>query len=294
MQQEGTHHGTQRRGWLVAAVVVVAVALGVGWLTRARPVFSEQCVATVGEQTYSLEPDQTENAALMTAIALQRGLPARAASIAIATAIQESKLRNINYGDRDSVGLFQQRPSQGWGTVEEIMDPVYATNAFYDVLVKIEGYESLPITDAAQEVQRSGFPTAYADHEPEARAFASAMTGHSPAGMTCRLRGVSAGQQQPGASGFIPRAQTLVAELSEQLDATAQPAGGGERLVVRAGDEQRVWQVATWALANAKTHEVVSIQTPDRAWHRSDGAGASWQPAEGQAGQVVITVVNGN
>lgn len=293
MQQQGTHAGTRRRGWIVAALLAVALALGVGWLTRTRPVFSERCVATVGDQSYSLEPDQTENAALMTAIALQRGLPARAASIAIATAIQESKLRNINYGDRDSIGLFQQRPSQGWGTVEEIMDPVYATNAFYDVLVKIEGYESLPLTDAAQQVQRSGFPRAYADHEPEARAFASAMTGHSPAAMTCRLRGASTTAQEPGPSGLIPRAQTMAAELSGQLGVTARPAGSGEQLVVPAGTGQRTWQVATWALAHAKAHDVDSIQTPDRVWERADGAGAQWRAGEGRAGEVVITLSNG-
>ena len=85
-------------------------------------------------------------------------MPARAASIALATAYQESKLYNIDYGDRDSVGLFQQRPSQGWGTVAQLTDPEFATNAFYDALAKVDGYREMEITVAAQEVQRSGLP----------------------------------------------------------------------------------------------------------------------------------------
>ena len=109
-------------------------------------------------------------------------MPARAATIALATAYQESKIYNLEHGDRDSLGLFQQRPSQGWGTREQILDPYYATNAFYDALAKVDGYESMRITEAAQEVQRSGFPEAYADHEADARVLASALTGHSPDG----------------------------------------------------------------------------------------------------------------
>ena len=110
------------------------------------------------------------------------GLPARAASIALATAYQESKLRNLDDGDRDSLGLFQQRPSQGWGTEKQMLDPDYATNAFYDALAKVDGYREMEITEAAQAVQRSGLPEAYADHEEDARALASALTGNSPAG----------------------------------------------------------------------------------------------------------------
>ena len=107
---------------------------------------------------------------------MRRGLPARAASIALATAYQESKLRNLDHGDRDSLGLFQQRPSQGWGTAKQIQDPYYATNAFYDALVKIDGYQTMRITEAAQEVQRSGFPEAYA--RPRSRRPGAGLGAH--------------------------------------------------------------------------------------------------------------------
>ena len=104
-------------------------------------------------------------------VSVRRGLPPRAASIAIATAYQETGIRNLDYGDRDSVGLFQQRPSQGWGTKQQLMDPYYAAGKFYDALVKIENWETADINDVAQQVQRSGHPEAYRDHEADARCW---------------------------------------------------------------------------------------------------------------------------
>ena len=121
------------------------------------------------------------------------GWPPRAASIALATVYQETGIRNLDYGDRDSVGLFQQRPSQGWGTAKQLRDPYYATNAFYDALVKIDGWESADITEVAQQVQRSAYPEAYRDHEADARVLASTLTGNSPAGFRCLDRSGSVG-----------------------------------------------------------------------------------------------------
>ncbi|MEW5535664.1 hypothetical protein AB1328_37815, partial [Streptomyces virginiae] len=80
-------------------------------------------------------------------------------------------------GDRDSLGLFQQRPSMGWGTPEQITDPVYSAGIFYDHLVDVPGYSRLPLTVAAQKVQRSGFPQAYAKHEPDATVLTAAFAG---------------------------------------------------------------------------------------------------------------------
>jgi hypothetical protein len=120
----------------------------------------EGCRAEVGGAAVDLSTEQAENASTISAVAVRRGLPARAASIALATAFQESKLRNLDHGDRDSVGLFQQRPSQGWGTAAQIQDPYYSANKFYDELEKVHGYQQMRITEAAQKVQRSGFPEA--------------------------------------------------------------------------------------------------------------------------------------
>src|SRR3954454_6805760 len=130
----------------VAAVGVVA-AVGYGVLHHVAPLLQDQgCTATVHGRTVELSTEQAENAALIAAISVRRGLPARAASIALATAYQESKLYNLEEGDRDSLGLFQQRPSQGWGSTDEVLDPYHATNAFYDALVRLDDYRSMRVT----------------------------------------------------------------------------------------------------------------------------------------------------
>ena len=100
----------------------------------------EECRATAAGHVVELDLEQASNAALIAAISVRRGMPARAATIALATAYQESDLRNLEYGDRDSLGLFQQRPSQGWGTREQVLDPDHSINAFYDALERIDGY----------------------------------------------------------------------------------------------------------------------------------------------------------
>jgi hypothetical protein len=270
------------------AVTGVVAVLNRG--DAAAPV-AERCAAVLDGTAWYLDPEQAENAALLTAQGLDRGLPARAATIAIATALQESKLSNITYGDRDSLGLFQQRPSQGWGTPEEIMDPVYATGRFYDGLVEVAGYESLPITEAAQAVQRSGFPDAYAQHEPRARAWASALAGWSPATLTCTLH-------DPDGAGSAETFGRRVARdhggltVSPATDAPgelaldARPVGAGSPDEdVRAG-----WALAQWAVAVARPEAVTQVRALDQVWDRTSGR---WTPADGSAlpaGEVRVTL----
>uniref|UniRef100_UPI000A42DB89 hypothetical protein n=1 Tax=Kribbia dieselivorans TaxID=331526 RepID=UPI000A42DB89 len=226
---QGRRPGARPRRWgcLTAAVAAVAaVALmaalvwgGVVFVRDGLPAIfgAQRCQATALGTSVDLSPEQMHHAATITTIALARGLPARAASIALATAIQESKLRNITYGDRDSLGLFQQRPSMGWGTRDQVLDPVHATNAFYDALVKIRGWETGNINDVAQAVQRSGHPEAYADHEQEGRILASALAGYSPEGLGCRL-------SPPAAAGS---ATQVAAGLRDAGIATGVSASAG-------------------------------------------------------------------
>lgn len=268
---------------LAGAGVVAGQAL---FDARYVPPLRETCAVTLEGTGYQLDPDQAANAALITAIAVQRGMPARAATIAIATAIQESKLRNIDYGDRDSLGLFQQRPSQGWGTEAQVMDPVYATNAFYDALAKVEGYESMEITVAAQEVQRSGFPEAYADHEPVGRAFASALTGYSQAALQCRLRDADDG----GAPA--ERATAVRTALDTQLGGLVWAPGEDPATIAApvTGDEagqRRAWAAAHWAVASADEYDVVRVQVGAQVWDR---AGDGWTQADGAAAPSAVSV----
>ncbi|MBK6016640.1 C40 family peptidase [Streptomyces sp. MBT53] len=122
------------------------------------------------------EPEkQIPNAATIQATGVAMKVPARGQIVALATALQESRLRNLEYGDRDSLGLFQQRPSQGWGTAAEVRDPVHASTKFYEGLLKVSGWQSMTIAQAAQAVQKSGFPDAYAKWEPLATALQKAI-----------------------------------------------------------------------------------------------------------------------
>jgi cell wall-associated NlpC family hydrolase len=129
---------------------------GIGPLSSARQ---------AGSTIETLSDEQKRNAATIIAVGKEMGLPSRAWLVALATAMQESTLRNIDYGDRDSLGLFQQRPSQGWGSPAEVTDPQYSARKFYDALQGSGNWEAKPVTKAAQDVQRSAFPHAYAKWE---------------------------------------------------------------------------------------------------------------------------------
>lgn len=257
------------------------------------------CTAEVDGHTVEVDLEQAENAALITAVAVERGMPARAASIALATAYQESKLYNIDYGDRDSVGLFQQRPSQGWGTVEQLTDPVYATNAFYDALAQVDGYDTMEITVAAQEVQRSAYPDAYADHEKDGRALASALTGNSPAALWCDVPGdAEEASDELDETGLVPRATVVRRDLEQRFGQLSlggfEPGGvssghmeGSAHYEGRAVDvffrpinpenTKRGWAMASYLVANADRLDIRTIIFDDRIWRAGSWAGDGWR-----------------
>ncbi|MFF4867237.1 C40 family peptidase [Streptomyces sp. NPDC001231] len=127
-----------------------------------------------------LPGEQIPNAQAVVATGISLHVPRRGQIIALATAMQESRLRNLAYGDRDSLGLFQQRPSQGWGMAEQIRDPVYASERFYKALLQVSGWQQMTVTQAAQAVQKSGYPDAYAQWEPLATALQAAIATTFP------------------------------------------------------------------------------------------------------------------
>ncbi|HLS45899.1 MAG TPA: hypothetical protein VK045_10735 [Ornithinicoccus sp.] len=250
----------RRRGWMtlaaVTAAAVFAGAVGARWLVEEFR--TPTCEFTSGSASERLTPEQAANAATISMISVERGLPPKAATIAITTAIQESKLRNLTYGDADSLGLFQQRPSQGWGTPEQVNDPVYAANAFYDALVAVPGWEDWVVTEIAQEVQRSAFPDAYADHEAEARVMASALVGQTHAGVACRL----------DAAEVAGSAEEVLAKAERTFSAQGTVEGDVVRLETAGTDAS--WATASWAVAHAEAEAITLVRVADREWRRDE------------------------
>ena len=287
--------------WGTGLLFLALLAGGVWFFVdrEIRPLLTRSgCVAEVNDHEVRLSIEQAENAALIVAIAESRGLPARASTIALATAYQESKIRNITYGDRDSLGLFQQRPSMGWGTEEQVMDPLYATNAFYDALEQIEDYRSMEVTVAAQEVQRSAYPNAYADHEQDARVLASALTGNSPEAFTCTYDAdVEQLDDDLLPSGLTPRAAEVLtaveAAFGDQsvggfeprgvdeghMDGSAHYSGRAVDVLFRPVNDEnrrRGWAVAHYLVAHAQRLDIATVIFDDRIW-QARRAHAGWR-----------------
>ena len=171
--------------WWPAVLLAAAVLVGLAWDSQSAgvPPISGRC--TVPGSSLTVTAEQAGNAATIADVARGRGLPDRAIVIALATAQQESRLRNLDYGDRDSLGLFQQRPSSGWGSEAEVQDPVYAANKFYDHLVEVPGWDVSRLTDVAQRVQRSAFPEAYQQWEGMAQELTTALAGGGLGTLVC-------------------------------------------------------------------------------------------------------------
>jgi hypothetical protein len=170
----------------VLVVLVVGAGLAVVVVFGQAGPSGPACTVAVDDHTYGLDPEQAANAQTISQSATSLGLPHHSVTVALAAALQESGLHNLTYGDRDSVGLFQQRPSQGWGTRPQLLDTTYASRAFLSALARVPGWVVMPVAEAAQSVQHSAAPDAYARWEAEARTLARAVTGEVPGALTCR------------------------------------------------------------------------------------------------------------
>lgn len=288
--------------FLVGLAVLAVVAVAGVMVLRGYGPFPdpEGCTVEVGDVVAELSTEQAENAAIIAAVGVRRGLPARAVSIALATAYQESKIENLDHGDRDSLGLFQQRPSMGWGTPEQIQDPYYATNAFYDELVKIDGYQSMRITEAAQEVQRSGFPEAYEDHAEDARALASALTGYSPGGRFSCVARTDGGldKQRPKAGGLTQRADVVRRDVERAFgdlalggfapegvrdghqEGSTHYEGRAVDIFVRpvnAENNRKGWAIAQYLVAHADRLDVQHVIFDKMIWTSGARSGFGWR-----------------
>ena len=262
---------------VVTLVVVAALATG-GLVALAQlravhvPFVSDTCRVYADSNIVRLAPDQITHAATITAVAARRKLPERAVTIALATAFQESKLRNLAAGDRDSIGLFQQRPSQGWGQPEQLRDPRYAARKFYDKLLKVRGWQQMPLTDAAQAVQRSATPLAYAQWEDEASALSKAFLGAETGAVTCQLRQET---KLTGTEGV----RDVVAELRHDLGAlrvTPKPDAQKPGMTVTVNDGTLGWRTAHWLVAKSHQYGIRRVSFAGKEWTSESG---KWQVA---------------
>jgi hypothetical protein len=234
------------------------------------------CQAGTGATAIAMDSDQAAIAATIAGVAARHKLPRQAVTIALATAIQESQLHNLDYGDRDSVGVFQQRPSQGWGTKAELENPVYATTKFFAALVKVPNYATMPVDQAAQEVQHSGDGSAYEQWVSVATQLASYFTGASPHGVSC---------------WYVPPAQPSLASVGRSLTETFGPQGGNGILVAvttarsekkKPGDtvvqaqRDEAWTVAGWLVAHAQDYGISEVRYAGYDWTAADGS-MGWQ-----------------
>ena len=264
-----------------ALVLLLAVA---GYLiyhsfTKASPyvALAPGCQAGTGTQAISLDADQAGIAATIAGVAARHKLPRQAVTIAYAAALQESQLQNLDYGDRDSVGVFQQRPSQGWGTTREIENPVYATTRFFAALVKVHDYTRMPVANAAQAVQHSADGAAYGQWAIVAAQLAGYFTGSSPHGVSCWYQPPPKANQAGVVRGltqtFGPSGRRgVVARIT-----TDRSASGKEGSVaVLPGERGSAWTVAGWLVANAQAYGISEVRYAGYVWKAADGS-MGWQ-----------------
>lgn len=261
---------------VVGTLGVVVVARSMSGDIQLPQIIAPECtVKADGEVT--LDSVQMANAATITAVGVRRGMPERAVVVALATALQESKLENLEDGDRDSIGLFQQRPSQGWGAAEKIKDPRYAADKFYTALKKVKGWDKMRITDAAQRVQRSAYPNAYEKWADESAVLARALTGRATGAVACTVTGAPALRGAAAAAALLNGLKLDWGKGLAKTPAAAQAAG----LTVAVSDASTGWRYAHWLVSHASATGLERVRFADLEWHAPDG---KWQPVTADGG----------
>jgi hypothetical protein len=280
------HRPSWRRPLIVLAVIAVLLAIGAYAAYTAYQRFVVQvltipgCQAGTGDSAIPLDFGQAADAATIAGVAIHENLPARALTIAYAAAFQESKLENLSYGDRDSVGIFQQRPSEGWGTVAQLQDPAYATRAFFSALVQVPNYAKIPVYQAAQAVQKSAYGYAYQQYAPTGEQLAAYYTT-KPHAVTCWYNPVAQAASQ-GVSAKL----NLTGAVKGLEDAFGKPGGGqavtritragsGESVTVRAA-ARAGWPVANWLVTNASSYGITRVSYAGYRW-TAQLTETSWQ-----------------
>ncbi|TDC35429.1 hypothetical protein E1211_15765 [Micromonospora sp. 15K316] len=275
---------------IVAGGVVLVLFAVIGVLLVVRrlgsdlrlPLAGRSCTVQADGRVV-LDADQMANAATIAAIGAQLGMPERGVVVALATAYQESGLRNLPDGDRDSIGLFQQRPSQGWGEPNQIGDPRYAAKRFYGALKKVRGWERMRITDAAQRVQRSAFPEAYQKWADESAVLSRALLGDATRAVACS---VGRTPVMRGAAAAAALTRSLELDWGVVGSAPAELTG----LTLAAADQRDGWRYAHWLVSHAQDHGVKRVRFGDLEWTARDGKWAEVSGTSATGTRVVAEV----
>ncbi len=263
--------------------MLVLVVAGYGIYTAFRHLTAPAppapgCQAGTGDQAITLDTEQASIAATIAGVAARHRLPRQAVTVALAAALQESKLHNLDYGDRDSVGIFQQRPSEGWGPAIRLEDPVYATTKFFAALTQVHGYATMPVSQAAQDVQHSADGSAYGQWANLAGQLAGYFTGRSPHEVSCWYT--------PSGQANLTGAERRMAQTFGSL---GQKAVVARITTVRSGQKNKgstavlhvqraaAWTVANWLVAHAQAYGLSEVRYAGYAWKAADGS-MGWRP----------------
>jgi hypothetical protein len=277
----------RRRRRLTSLFLIVVVALTAGVyiaVTSHGPAILGEtgCTAGAGHSAVALDPEQAQIAATIAGVAHQQRMPPRAVTVAYAAAMQESHLHNVHYGDRDSVGVFQQRPSQGWGPAGKLIDPVYASTKFFQALAQVRGYQRLPVYQAAQAVQHSADGYAYMQYQPIAATLTAAFTGASPHAVWCWPSGNAARTAQ-----FAAARRALVQTFGQLPAHSSASPRDAPSLLVRASHAAVGWAVAAWLVTHAGQYSLRQVSYAGFRWRAAAG-GAGWTPDRAAPAHAVL------
>jgi hypothetical protein len=253
-------------------LAVIAVTVGAYMvIKRTGPLLTGSgCQAGTGRAAVSLNPQQAAIAATIAGVAHRQALPPHAVVVAYAAALQESKLQNLSYGDRDSVGVFQQRPSEGWGPAAKLKDPVYASTKFFRALARVPDYLHQPVYKAAQAVQHSADGFAYLQYQGEAADLAASFTGRSAHGVWCW-----SGAPDPPKADLSAAGRALAQTFGPLGSRRAARPGDAPAMLVPVPRRALGWAVAAWLVTHAGSYGIHEVSYAGFRWRASSG-GRGW------------------
>ena len=266
---------------LVLLVAVVVLGAGVYVTFRHVPTILGEtgCTAGSGHTAVALDSQQAQIAATIAGVAHQRGMPSRALTVAYATAMQETHLHDPHYGDLDSVGVFQQRPSEGWGPASKLIDPVYASTRFFRALAQVPGYRRMPVYKAAQAVQHSADGYAYEQYQEMAAHLTTAFAG-APRAVWCWP---AAGK---GKAQLVPARRAIVKAFGPLTASRSASTRDAPSLLVQAPQPSLGWAVAAWLVTHAGKYRLHDVRYAGFRWPAPSGHSGWAKDPGGPAGSV--------